>query len=120
MNGVKLELEPMANKIWIQQDLQAIGLHDGCCLWRCHRGVVYQRQSTQSPLGSDNNSLLIYGWLLKRQWSQCHSCSICHTYSCDSFSGKVEPGILGYCTTMEQWHGMAWHRRLAATIQERF
>jgi hypothetical protein len=34
MNGVKLELELTTNKIWIQQDLEAIGLHAnaGCLL----------------------------------------------------------------------------------------
>jgi hypothetical protein len=41
MNGVELELEPTANKIWIQQDLEAVGLHANAgCLWRCHCWVV--------------------------------------------------------------------------------
>jgi hypothetical protein len=35
-------------------------------------GVAYKRQSTQAPLGSHSNSILLCGRLLKGRWSQCH------------------------------------------------
>jgi hypothetical protein len=39
-----------------------------------------------------------------------------HTWSCDSISGRVQPGILG---SLKDDGAVAWHGRLAATIHDR-
>jgi hypothetical protein len=51
MNGVKRELEPTANKIWIwiQQDLKVIGLHTSKVL-AAFRGVIVEGCSLQATI----------------------------------------------------------------------